>query len=479
MKLKDLIFQDEYISSDINFDKQISSLATSIEDIKDDCLYIAENKNKIPNFDNAKTKPAAVVIGDTGSVSCNIPKIKVSDPRKMSALIHSRFWEIDYSKLTVIGVTGTNGKTTTATIIYNILKDHIKKVGFIGTGKIEISGDRVSEKNYSMTTPTPKRLYKAMKKMQECGCTHVIMEVSSHALVQERVAPIPFEYAVFTNLSSEHMDYHLNMEDYYQAKKKLFLSAEKIIINIDDPYGRRLAKEVNKEKITAGVLYRGDVFVTEPTDLGFDGITYYYNGGGFSFKAILKLSGIYNIYNSLLAMALCIDLGIAPCKVKESMKKITSIPGRFEIIKNKITVIIDYAHTEEAFFSFLESLYSNKGSSSLTVVFGCGGERDKTKRPKMAAAAERFADKIIVTSDNPRSESPEEIIRDISEGFSKNAYEICIDRETAIKKAINEASPSDIVAIIGKGAEEYNIDKDGYHPFSERKIAEEALKIKT
>ncbi len=478
MKVYDLINEGDYIYSDIALGTEIKSLCTSIENLKADSLYIIENEKKIPDFNSTNTKPAAVVIKDGACFPYSIPKITVKNPRYASAKIHSRFWQIDYKTVKIIGITGTNGKTTTATIIYNILRDNGKKVGFIGTGKIEIDGDRINESSYSMTTPAPERLYKILRKMQDVSCEYIVMEVSSHALKQERVSAIPFEYAIFTNLSEEHMDFHDSMEDYYQSKRRLFSLAKKTVINTDDSYGKRLYKECNSEKQSVGVLWRADAFATLIEDYGFDGLSYYYNGKGFLFKAHLKLAGLHNVYNSLLALTVCIDMGIAPCQAKESLSKITEVSGRFEIIKDEITVIIDYAHTKEAFAQILSSISSNKGLSSLSVVFGCGGERDRYKRPRIAEIAEKYADKIIVTSDNSRNEPPEAIIADITKGFKKYNYEICIDRKEAIIKAITEAEIGDIVAVIGKGAEEYNIDKDGYHPFSEKAIISEALKTR-
>ncbi len=476
MKLSDLIKPNEYISSDADTDMQILSVATAADEIKNSCLYILEKDCRISEIENSERKPAVILLSENAECNLNIPKIRVKNPRRLSALIHSRFYGIDYTRLKFIGITGTNGKTSSATMIYNILKDSGINVGFIGTGKLELFGEKLNEKNYSMTTPPPSLLYKTLGKMQKAGATHIVMEVSSHALSQDRVFPIPFEYAVFTNLSKEHLDFHRDMEEYYQTKKLLFHKAKKMILNIDDSYARRLEAEIDIPKKTVGVIFRGDSYAKEPLDKGFEGISYFYTAESFSFKAELSVSGIYNIYNSMLAAALCIDMGIAPCEVKKSLAATKSIPGRFEIIKSEITVIIDYAHTAEAFYQILKSISSNKGTSHLTVVFGCGGERDRQKRPQMAKIAEKFADKIIVTSDNARNEDPDAIINDIVKGFNKNNYEICVDRKEAIEKAVTEAEAEDIIAIIGKGCEEYNIDKGGYHPFLEKSIISEALK---
>ncbi len=478
MKLYDLIKDDEYITHNADPDTDIDSLATSIENIKDNCLYIAESESAISGLNALKIKPKVIVLKHGLNIKIDIPAISVKNPKQISSLIHARFYKIDFNKLKFIGITGTNGKTTTATMIYSVLMHNGITAGFIGTAKIESNGKRLNDTNYSMTTPPPGILYKSIRQMQDAGCSYIVMEVSSHALAQDRVYPIPFEYAVFTNLSNEHMDYHQTLEEYYNTKKKLFRMTKKSVLNIDDPYARRLCKEIEGEYITTGVLFAGDVYVRNIEDHGFDGLSYYYFTEKYNFSVKLNIAGIYNIYNSLLASAVCIDLGIPPCKVKEALSQIYAISGRFEIIKDEITVIIDYAHTSEAFASVMKSISDSKGASPLTVIFGCGGQRDVTKRPIMAAYAEKYADHIIVTSDNPRNEDPGKIITDIVKGFRKSSYATCVDRREAIINTILNASRGDIVAIIGKGAEEYNIDKDGYHPFSEKDIVSDALRLR-
>jgi UDP-N-acetylmuramoyl-L-alanyl-D-glutamate--2,6-diaminopimelate ligase len=312
--------------------------------------------------------------------------------------------------------------------------------------------------------------------MEEEGCFAVVMEVSSHALALNKIDAIPFDYGVLTNLSSEHMDFHESLEDYYLTKKRLFELAKVSVFNVDDGYGRRAYKECLGKKISVGALFRGDVYASGITDRGFEGIGYLYHGRNFSFRMNLKTPGIYNVYNSLLAIAVATDLGEAPCRVKEALASFSGIDGRYEIIKDEITVIIDYAHTTAAFECILKSIRSAIGNKTLTVIFGAGGERDRTKRPKMASIAEKFADKIIVTEDNSRGEAPMEIITDIIKGFREKSYRIAIDRKKAIKEAILSASKDEVIAIIGKGCEKYNIDKSGYHRFDEKEIIELSLK---
>ncbi len=475
MKLKDLINSSEYIYSSLAPDTEISALATSLENITEGCIYILENSRRMPSPLVFECEPLAILADEEADIPEGIRKITVKNARLASSLMHSRFWAPDYSRIKIIGVTGTNGKTTVATMIYRVLSFAGHKAGFIGSGKIEIQGVRISDSNYSMTTPDPDRLYRVLKKMECEGCEFVVMEVSSHALALEKVAPITFEYGVFTNLTPEHTDFHSSMEDYFEVKKKLLKNSRVAVINIDDYYGRRVVKEIPGNIITAGVLWRANYYATNVENRGLSGISYYLHAENFCYKTNLLIPGLYNTYNSLLASAVCVSAGVKPCTVKRALSKIERINGRFEVINGKIRVIIDYAHTPFAFENILRNLRYIKGDGMLCVVFGCGGERDRSKRPKMAEIAEKFADKVIVTEDNSRNEEPEDIINDILKGFSKDNHTVCPDRKAAIRRAILESSPSDIVAVIGKGSEEYNIDKEGYHPFFEKEIINEAL----
>ncbi len=478
MKIKDLIFPDEYIFSEISGDEEVTKISADINDITEITLLIIPNSKKLPKAISTNIIPTAVICDADAILPKAFPKIVVKNPRLALSNIACRFEEIDFSKMKLIGVTGTNGKTTTATFIKKMLESEGRKVGFIGTGKIEIGEWELTEKNYSMTTPDPTALYKSLKLMENQGCTAVVMEVSSHALALDKVSPLIFDYAVFTNLSAEHLDFHDNIEEYYQAKNRLFSRARTAIFNVDDSYAERAYQEFSGRKISVGSVREADIRATDVHNRGISGIDYIYRWKSYSFRMSLNIAGIFNVYNTLLAAAVCIDIGCKPCLVKEAAKSVQTIPGRFEIIKDEITVIIDYAHTEHAYYNIMKELNKIKGAGRLYVVFGCGGERDKSKRPKIAEAVEKFADKIIVTTDNSRAENPKDIITDIIHGFKRKNYEVCEDREAAIKKAILDADFGDTVAIIGKGAEKYNIDKDGYHEFDEIKIAKDCLKLR-
>ncbi len=456
--------------------EEIMHITTSPKDCDKKTLLIIPNSSKVSAEEIEAADPLAVMGDESLSRPSNIPKISAENIRSAVSFAFSNFYSVDYTRLKIIGITGTNGKTSTARLIAHCLNRNGFKAGFIGTGRIEISGECINEENYSMTTPDPPLLYKALKQMELSECTHIVMEVSSHALKLHKVDPIKFEYGVMTGLSPEHMDFHLNTEDYYKAKFSLFPFCKSVIFNIDDKYGRRAFNEYRGRKISAGILYKGNNYATDINDFGFGGIDYLYHGKNFTFKQRLRIAGVYNVYNAMLATAVATDMGIAPCKVKESLSELELIEGRYEIIKDDITVIIDYAHTDSALECILKSIHNAKGDGSLTVVFGAGGERDKEKRPRMAVAAEKYADRIIVTSDNSRGEEPMDIINDIVKGFEKKSYTVSVDRKEAIIEAILNAKRKDTVAIIGKGIERYNIDKYGYHSFDERAIISEALK---
>ncbi len=475
MKLTDIIKNTEYELIGLCGDEEIMYITTHIKECDKKTLLIIPNSKKAKkiSFDNCC---AAAVMCDCELVlPSHMPRIIVEDTRIALAYAFSNYYSVNYEKMKIIGVTGTNGKTSTAHFIEEALLSGGAMVGAIGTGRIAINRDILSEENYSMTTPDPSLLYKSLKRMELSGCTHVVMEVSSHALTLHKVDPISFEYGIMTNLSPEHMDFHVNIDDYYNAKSKLFTMCKNAVFNIDDPYCQKAYNDFPGRKISAGVLFRGDVFATDIEDHGFDGIRYLYHGTNFTFAADLKIAGIYNVYNSMLAITVATDMGISPCTIKNAISSLKMIEGRFEIIKDDITVIIDYAHTDSALECILKSIGFAKGKGRLTVLFGAGGERDKEKRPRMAKATEKYADKIVVTTDNSRNEDPLDIICDIIRGFEKKSYTVCPDRAQAIREAILDARSGDTVAIIGKGHERYNIDKTGYHSFDERNIINDSL----
>ena len=475
MKISDIIFAEECILSLAGEDLEFNSIVTDPNNAKSDSLLIIPNSEKIKYDPELSAAPVAVICDAKCVLPDNIPTIRVENPRLAMANAYFRFEKISTEKIRFIGITGTNGKSSTALFIKTVLSQCGHKVGLIGTGRIEIDGRLISDPHYSMTTPDPALLYRSIKRMETEGCDTIVMEVSSHALALDKVAPICFDYAVFTNFSSEHIDFHGSIEEYFIAKSKLFERCKCGVFNIDDEKARQAYSVCKARRLSAGIIWRGDVWASNIENRGFDGIGYLYHGRSFSFKMNLRLAGIYNAYNSMLAATVCIDIGCKPCDVKRILSEISSIPGRFEIINDRISVIIDYAHTDSAFDNVMKELSSVKGDKRLTVVFGCGGNRDRTKRPRMAAIAEKYANRIIITSDNSRSEDTKDIISDIIRGFKRGNYEVIENRRDAIRAALLCADDGDVVAIIGKGPEKYNIDSNGYSDFDEKKIVMSAL----
>ncbi len=423
--------------------------------------------------------PRAIICDTDRAISCEIPIIRVSDARRALSFACSSFFKVDYRAVRFIGVSGTNGKTTTATMIYEIMKHAGYKAGFIGTGRIEIMGKAIADKVYSMTTPDPELLYKSISEMQGAGCEVIVMEVSSHALALGKVAPIPFSHSVFTNLSPEHLDFHGDMENYYKTKLTLFRQSDVGIFNADDEYSARAMKECEGtcKTTSVGILWDADAMARDLIMYDLAGSSYIYREAGLIFKVKLTPPGYYNIYNSLLALRCAISFGIKPYIAKEAINAMEGIDGRLEVIHGDVTVIIDYAHTEKAFENVLKTVNSAKRArQKIITVFGCGGDRDKSKRPKMAAIAEKMSDLVIVTQDNPRTENESEIIADILEGFTyAEKRRVITSRKNAIANAILTAEDGDIVLVLGKGHERYNIGKNGYHEYDERLVVKEAL----
>ena len=424
-------------------------------------------------------RPTAIICDDDlAPESSEVPIIKVDDARRLLPYLYSRFYEISFDKMRFIGITGTNGKSTTAILLSHILREAGHRVGFIGTGIISLNGELISGNNYSMTTPDPDVLYSSISRFEKEGCDTVVMEVSSHALYFDKVAPISFEISLFTNLSGEHMDFHGSIEEYYKTKLRLFRQSRLGIFNVDDYYARKAYGEVECEKHSVGVIRKADAIATDVSLLGLSGIKYIYRDQKRILCVESSLPGAYNVYNTMMAMSAAIAFGVRPCVAKKALSKIKGVVGRLETVCECPMVIIDYAHTVEALSNVLKTIVSSKkAEQKLILVFGCGGERDREKRPLMAAVAEKYADFSIITTDNSRGESVVDILEDILSGFQDTRRRTVItSRRAAIEHAVLSASDQDIIAVIGKGHEKYNIDKNGYHAFDERAIIQNAIK---
>ena len=421
---------------------------------------------------------STVIIEDDLEISNNdITIIKVKDARKALAIMGANFYNNPSKKMKIIGVTGTNGKTTTAFMIKDILESDGKKVGLIGTianyiGKKEIHTER--------TTPESLELQKLFYNMVEEGVQYCVMEVSSHSLALDRVYGIEFEGSIFTNLTRDHLDFHKTFENYYKAKFKLFEKSGIKLINIDDNYGKSVyndCTEIDKDRtysigIKEDAYYKGFNEVFESRKTEFD-VKLDENVEHF----ILNIPGDYNVYNALGAIVMTYKIG---CNIKSIKKGIedTLVPGRCERVAREYDlpyeIIVDYAHTPDGLLNILKTARAfTKGR--LISIFGCGGDRDKVKRPQMGEIGERISDISIITSDNPRSEEPMDIINDILVGLKNNNHIVIENRKEAIRKAIEIAKKDDVIVIAGKGHETYQILKDETIHFDEREVIKEIL----
>ena len=480
MELSKLVYEGEAIKIIGDRHIEITQITSDILSYAAGTLLIATKGNALLHNPDLLSNFSAIICNAeifealSERISCTL--VCVVSPRRAWALAEFRIRQIDCTNMKFVAVTGTNGKTTTAAIIKHILERNGNSVGFIGTGIISIGDEVLSGEYYSMTTPDPPQLYEAIKQMSERKIEYVVMEVSSHAIYYEKISAIKFALSVFTNLSSEHLDFHRTMNEYAETKLKLIKQSDTVLFNIDDPVFRRAYHSIDVDKRGFGILWDANFRATDIQDLGFDGAKFIFRGHNFSFTTKSRLIGKFNIYNALSALSATITLGVIPCVAKRALADFPGVEGRIDsVYDNDIRVVIDYAHTEAAFEALLSSIkeYSH---GRLSVLFGCGGERYTGKRAKMASIAEKYASRIFVTSDNQRGESPDKIFSDIINGFSNECdYRVIEDRGEAIRKAILGAQYGETLLLVGKGRERYNITADGYHHFDEREAVKLAI----
>ncbi len=427
---------------------------------------------------------AIAVASDAALAACVLPQIRVPEARIAMADMAASFHGSPAQALKVMGVTGTNGKTTTAFLIKHLLDADQKRCGLLGTIKYCIGEDEIEAPR---TTPESVDLQDLLAQIVAAGSKAVALEVSSHALVQHRVRGIDFDTAVFTNLTQDHLDYHKSMEAYFEAKAGLFdglrtglKKKARAIINIDNRYGRllrdRLARKV--PVLTYGLGASCDF---RATDAKYDGTgsTFHLEAKGRSYLVRLPLIGAYNISNALAALAAVSAMGMELRSAVAALASAPQVPGRLERVSSRrsFQVFVDYAHTDDALRNVLRALKDLRPVRVITV-FGCGGDRDESKRPLMAAAAEEFSDWCISTSDNPRTEDPQQILDAIETGFRTDQHEQIVDREAAIHRAVERAGPGDIVLIAGKGHESTQESAAGKIPFEDGVMARRAIAAK-
>lgn len=430
-------------------------------------------------INDAIANGAGIILAEKDfAAPANVKKILIDDSRLALPIIADNFYGHPSGKLKNIGVTGTNGKTTITYIIENILKCAGEASGVIGTINYRIKDKIIPAKN---TTPGPLELQAMLAGMVEQSVGFAVMEVSSHSLDQHRVDGVLFDTAVFTNITSEHLDYHKTPENYLKAKIKLFdkLKTNGVaILNNDDKKVAALKKSIKNKVLTYGIREKADVTCKDPK-LSLDGSGFIVTAPGVSFKVNTKLIGLHNVSNILAAISACIALGIDPKAIEKGVNTARFAPGRLEPVNEAqpFKVFVDYAHTEDALRNVL-GLLKGTAEKRIITVFGCGGNRDRTKRPLMGIAACELSDRAVITSDNPRFEDPTVIIGEIESGIKGKCsnYDIVIDRREAIGRAFELASPGDVVLIAGKGHEDYQIIKDDVIAFDDRVVAAEILR---
>ncbi|OGO79009.1 MAG: UDP-N-acetylmuramoyl-L-alanyl-D-glutamate--2,6-diaminopimelate ligase [Clostridiales bacterium GWB2_37_7] len=446
------------------------------------CVFICITGFKVDGHEYIKaaiSRGAVAAIIEKDVEAEGITIIKVSNTRKVMPLIGSNFYQHPTNRLKLIGITGTNGKTTTTYLIKSILEQAHKKTSIIGTISIKIGNEEVAS---SRTTPESIDLQQLFREMLDKDMEYTVMEVSSHALDLGRVDHCSFRISIFSNLTQDHLDYHKNFDNYREAKKKLFYKTTHAnIINIDDVHGKLIAEDIKLLKvplITYGIDNDADI-MAKNIEIDSKSIKFTLVTPQYSIDLQNKTPGRFSVYNCLAAAATAYVEGIDRNIIKEGLMNINNVPGRSEVVNidKPYTVIIDYAHSPDSLENILSSIRQYTEGRVITV-FGCGGDREKEKRPIMGEVAGRLSDYCVITSDNPRSEEPESIIKQVEQGIrNTNCDYICIEnRKDAIKYALTIARQKDVVLLAGKGHETYQVLKDSTVHFDEREIISELIR---
>lgn len=463
-------------------DVEIKGLEYDSRNVKKGDLFICISGANVDGhkfIESAKDKGAvAFLIEEDVEKDDGFTYIKVKDINKVLSILGRNFYKNPSEKIKLIGVTGTNGKTSVASFLKDVLEQY-EKCGFIGTTGIYDGQNNRVNKN---TTPNNIEIQKNLNIMEEHNCRYCMMEVSSHALASRRVENLKFRIGIFTNLTEDHLDFHKTFENYRKAKESLFyITSDANIINIDDVNGKIILGNIKKLKTpcyTYGINYDA-TFNAKDVKLYEDKTIFTLIGpDNFEREVVLNMVGQFTVYNCLATICACYALNIDIDEIIDKIGKLKGVNGRLEKVENNknIYVFVDYAHTPDALDNVLKSIESFAKRRIITV-FGCGGNREKEKRPIMGSIAQQYSDLIIVTSDNPRYEEPIDIIEDILRGIDKNNdnYIVIKDRKNAIKKAINVAKEGDIILIAGKGHENYQIIKDEIIDFDDKLVAKEIL----
>ncbi len=475
MTLKNLIEGAEVLGCTADLESDITSVTSDSRKVIPGSLFVA-----VPGFkeDGAKYVPSALEKGAAAVISAqdipNCPTVAVKNVRRELSRVSANFFSRPTARMTVVGITGTNGKTTSSYLVRHILRSvGGVGVGLIGTNEIIVGGEAVEAVR---TTPESVEIQELFSRMLASGERHAVMEVSSHALALDRVADVHYSVAAFTNLTRDHLDFHGDMESYYQAKKLLFSMCDRATINLDDEYGARLAGEVRCPLITTSARGARDADVLA-TNIEYraEGVRFVAEKSDERAIVDLKIPGEFSVHNALTAIGVALSLGISLADAAKALGDFNGVKGRAELVDvpADYSVVIDYAHTPDGIENILRALRTS-AEGRLIILFGCGGDRDRTKRPIMGETAERLADFCVVTSDNPRTEEPQSIIDEIVGGMTDERKRVVIpDRREAIAWALGHAQAGDVVLLAGKGQETYQEINGVKHHLDEREVVAE------
>lgn len=475
MKLSELLYGVSVVSVSGSTAVEPLSITTDSRKVIPGALFIAVRGTRVDGqqfIEQALQQGAIAIVTETMPLSVADGKtyVQVPDAALASAQIAAQFYGAASTRLQVVGVTGTNGKTTIATLLYKLFSELGYTCGLISTVENRVADRSIPSTH---TTPDPLQLHQLLQQMEQAGCTHVFMEVSSHAIHQHRIAGIQFAGGIFSNITHDHLDYHKTFDEYIKVKKSFFdaLPASAFALsNADDKRGAVMLQNCSARRLYYALRTLAD-FKGKLLDNGLDGLQLNIDEVEVHFRLI----GTFNAYNLLAVYGAACALGLDKTAVLTCLSKLQGAPGRFECIlsaNEQIMAVVDYAHTPDALLNVLTTLkHFRRPDQQLTTVTGCGGDRDRTKRPLMAAAVAAHSDRFIFTSDNPRSEDPTAIIKDMEEGLAAadfKKYIPIVDRDAAIKTAINLSSPHDIILVAGKGHETYQDVKGTKEHFDDR-----------
>ena len=480
MKLRELLENIEILDTNVSLDTEIGSVYYDSRKVTEGSLFVAvtgfasDGNRFIPM---ALSKGAAVVV-TARKPEGDVPCVLVENDRLALALIGTNLYGNPARSMTLIGVTGTNGKTSTTLLLKQVLEKTLgAKVGLIGTMSNLIGDEELPTER---TTPESLELQELFAKMRDAGCTHVVMEASSHALTLHRVGGVHFDVAAFTNLTEDHLDFHKTMDAYCDAKAELFARCDKAVINVDDNYAPRMLEKAECDVLRTSA-YDADLYAKDAV-LHAEGVSFTAVCGGETVAVELPIPGKFTVYNALSVLGIARQLGISLAECAEALKNVQGVKGRMEVVPTpgkNYSVLIDYSHTPDALENVISSVQDFCQGRVITV-FGCGGDRDPIKRPIMGEIGVKLSDIAVITSDNPRTEVPEKIIEDIVAGVKDEygMYKVVCDRRAAIRYAMDIAEKDDIIILAGKGHETYQeINGVKYHLDEREEVAAHLLEL--